>query len=511
MQKAHGWFRTGPRLKITVKLLILLLVMTVEVASALPASIKGVYLPSHSITSRRIAEIIHYAGQLGLNAVVLHVKDPYGRITWASGLELARRIGAPQPAADLRRTIDKLKAHGIWTIAKLDTFADHRLVTHRPDLGLIDRRSGGPWKDKNGLYWTNPYDRRVWDYVIGLAKELAAMGFDEIQFDYIRFPSDGDLGAIEYPLVLPDLARHECIGRFLKEAHAALRSLNVIVSVDIFGLTAWKTEDFGVGQVLESIAPHVDVLCPMFYPSHFPRGFLGMLRPGDYPRKIVELSTKRIRKRTGKPVRPWIQGFWYQPEDISAQIDGIINAALDSWAVWNPTGRYGPTYRALAFRSGKSLTAPKFYPTLAELRQEDEKLTKGRMRIVNQTNYRAGYSILSLEAPARGKRSDYTTPMDVLAKLDEGIVDHILKQRGISFGLLTGKYAKTLRLAHLLCQDLVIDPRKLRPGPILINWDSDCRFTRKIPEMHLAAYQKATRKVFERAPKTFARLNRPRS
>ncbi len=492
-----------------VGLLVLgVLLMAVEAGAALPAVVRGVYLPAHNINSRRIAEFVHYAGQVGLNAIVLHVKDPYGRIAWNSELNLARRIEAGKPQASLTRFVKQLKAHGIWTIAKLDVFADDRLVAHRPELGLIDRRRGGNWQDKNGLHWTNPYDRRVWNYVIGLAKEAAAMGFDEIQFDYIRFPSDGRLSDIDYPLVQPQLTRAQCIGRFLEAAYAALKPSNVIISVDVFGLVAWKAEDFGVGQVLEHIAPHVDVICPMFYPSHFPPGFLGKSRPRDYPREIMELSVKRISQRTGKPVRSWVQGFWYRPAEINAQIDGIINAASRSWTVWNPTGRYGPTYRALAVRAGISLTAPQFYPTLAELRSKDEKVIKGRARIINFTNYSKGYSILSLEIPSPGGRDFYATPTAVMGTLNEGIMDRILKQRDIDFGPLTAKYVKNLLLSQLLCRDLAVDARRLRPKPILIDWGNGCRFTTRIPENFLAAYQAATQEMFAKGPEALARLTR---
>jgi len=500
------WNYIKHRFKMAIVLVLMVLLIAVEAVAALPAAVKGIYLPAHNISSRRIAEFLHYAGQVGLNAVVLHVKDPYGRIAWTPDLELARQIEAGQPNVNLPSIIKKLKTHGIWTIAKLDVFADDRLVAHRPEMGLIDKRSGGNWQDKNGLHWTNPYDRRVWNYVIGLAKEAAAMGFDEVQFDYTRFPSDGKLSDIDYPLVQPHLTRAQCIGRFLAAAHTALSPLNVVVSVDIFGLAAWKTEDFGVGQVLENIAPHVDVICPMFYPSHFPPGFLGKTRPGDYPREIMELSVKRICKRTGKPVRSWIQGFWYRPAEISAQIDGIVNAANNSWTVWNPTGRYGPTYQALAVRAGTSLTTPKFYPKLAELRQEGEKLIKGRARIVNLTNYREGHSILSLETPVRGDRDFYATPTAVLGTLSEGIMDRILKQRGIAFGPLTAKYVKNLLLSQLLCRDLVVDARRLRPKPIFIDWENDCRFTTSIPAKLLAAYQAATQELFAKGPETLASL-----
>jgi hypothetical protein len=123
-------------------------------------------------------------------------------------------------------------------------------------------------------------------------------------------------------------------------------------------------KDFGVGQVLEEIVPHVDVICPMLYPSHFPVGFLGYKNPGHYPRQIVELSMKQIKKRTNKKIRPWIQGFWYKTEDIIAQINGVLSTGTSSWTVWNSSGRYSKTYRAIAERMNTTLPEAKSYPSL---------------------------------------------------------------------------------------------------------------------------------------------------
>ena len=243
--------------------------------AALPEKVNAIYLPSHCFTERKITEFAHYAALTGLNAVVLHVKDPYGRIRWKSNNQLARKMGAIASNGLVEHTLRRLKEQGFWCIAKLDVFADHRLVYNNPFMGILDIRTGGPWNDKNGLYWANPYNRKVWEYNIALCRELVDLGFDEIQFDYIRFPSDGDLSVTNYPIKPDNLTRTECIGKFLETAYRKLKPTGVTISVDVFGLVAWKTEDFGVGQKLEAMAPNVDVFCPMFYPSHFPKGFIG--------------------------------------------------------------------------------------------------------------------------------------------------------------------------------------------------------------------------------------------
>ncbi len=482
-----------------------------DTCAALPENVKAIYLPSHSFTDRKISEFTHYARLAGLNAVVLHVKDPHGWIRWKSNNQLAKKMGAIASYGLVEHALRRLKEQGFWCIAKLDVFADHRLVYNNPFMGILDIRTGGPWNDKNGLYWANPFDRKVWEYNIALAQELVDLGFDEIQFDYIRFPSDGDLSATHYPIKPDNLTRTESIGKFLETAYKKLKPTGITISVDVFGLVAWKTEDFGVGQKIEAIAPHVDVICPMFYPSHFPKGFLGQQNPGESPLEIMELSTKRMQKRTGKKIRPWIQGFWYTPEDINAQIDGLSRAHTNSWSVWNPSGNYSATYAAIAIRLNQVFPEPQFYPSVTEISQNDERVIPGKSRIVNLTNYKQGYTIISLEESLRGTGKSYSTLIQVLGTLDEGIIDRILTARAIPFSRLTGKYKKKLRLADLLCRDLQIDPRVLRPKPIYIDWQNDCRFTRTIPRDRLSNYRIAGETEFAKGRDIYAKFPSPKA
>jgi hypothetical protein len=148
------------------------------------------------------------------------VKDPRGWIYWQSRHPIAREIGAVRNRSPVERNVKRLNKEGIWTIAKIDVFQDSLLAKKYPEMGILDTQTGGLWANKNGLHWVNPYDRRVWDYNIALCKELVEIGFDEIQFDYIRFPSDGDLRRIRYPIVLDGLTKAQCIGEFLKAAYA---------------------------------------------------------------------------------------------------------------------------------------------------------------------------------------------------------------------------------------------------------------------------------------------------
>jgi hypothetical protein len=500
----------GKQLKLIFFLLGIFMAGCVTLApdsrAALPDQVKAVYLPPHCFTERKVSEIIHYARLTGLNAAVLHVKDPHGWIRWKSKNQLAQNMGAVASNGLVEPTLRRLKNQGFWCIAKLDVFVDHRLIYNNPYMGILDIRTGGPWQDNNGLYWANPFNRSVWEYNIALCRELIELGFDEIQFDYIRFPSDGDLSMMNYPIKSENLTKTECIGKFLETAYRELKPTGITLSVDLFGLVAWKTDDFGVGQKIEAIAPNVDVICPMFYPSHFPKGFLGRQNPAESPFEIMELSMKRMQKRTAKKIRPWIQGFWYKPEDINAQIDGLSQAQTGSWSVWNPSGNYSTTYAAIAKRLNKELPQPQFYPSVAEICQNDERVIPGQSRIVNLTDYRQGYTIISLEESARGAANSYSTLIQVLETLDEGIMDKILAAREIRFSRMTGKYRKKLHLADLLCGDLQIDPRVLRPKPIYIDWQNDCRFTKSIPGNRLNKYRTAGETAFAKDQDIYAKF-----
>jgi hypothetical protein len=353
----------------------------------------------------------------------------------------------------------------------------------------MDSSTGDLWADRKGLHWANPYDKRVWDYTLELCLELVGLGVDEIQFDYIRFPSDGDMSTLSYPVRRPDCSPAECIGKFLAYASERLKPTGVILSVDLFGLTAWKTDDFGVGQILELIAPHVDVICPMLYPSHFPENFLSLESPSRYPYKIMKLSLEMMQKRTDTALRPWIQGFWYSPEEIDAQLQAVADSQMESWTVWHPSGRYTETFKTLEAQSGSSFPDPDFYPNLGTLREQADLIIAGGARIVNHTRYQGGYSILSLDETRTGTQNEYATLLQVVSTLDESVMDRILSQRGFEVSRWTGYAAKAAQVTQLIIQDLNIDPRRMRPFPIYIDWDGENVFTTTIPSSRLELYQ----------------------
>ena len=206
-------------LKAFILIWMMISVSSASLGSTLTDNFQAVYVPPHKITQRTMDEIVHYAQLTPVNAVVLHVKTPKGKLMWPSDNTIARQLGVSASHAGLARQVSRLKQDNIRTIAKLDVFADHQLAASMPELAVMDADSETPWTDANGLHWSNPSDSRVWTYNVALSKELALMGFDEIQFDYVRFPSDGDLSVVHYPGASAGFSKSDCIQSFLKQAY----------------------------------------------------------------------------------------------------------------------------------------------------------------------------------------------------------------------------------------------------------------------------------------------------
>ncbi|MGM0417693.1 MAG: putative glycoside hydrolase [Thermodesulfobacteriota bacterium] len=436
----------------------------------------GLFIIPENSGMKWLKEIVHYSRLTGINKVVIHAKTPRGRIYWNSDNKTALETKAVYPGFDIIKAMKYLKKADFKVIAKIDVFIDSNLAEKKPDMALINRFTGKPWKNKNGLKWANPYDKRVWKYNADLAAELALKGFDEIQFDYIRFPSDGVLKNIDYSFNKDKMSKSDAISLFLKYAQAELKPFNVKISADIFGLTAWKKTNFGVGQVLEKIAPYVDTLCPMFYPSHFPAGFYGFENPGDHPETIMKKSMEKILARTDKNVRPWIQAFRYSPEEISAQIKGVKSTGVKSYCAWNSSTRYSEFYKALEKLSGKEFPEYSFYPGIEELKKKGNKIVRGEKRVVNYTDYKKEVTFISLESSSKDYKSPYSYPATVIKTIDEAILDKILKQRGENPGKYSGLYYKALKTAGYMAKETGIDLKKMRPGFIKIEWGKGGRF-----------------------------------
>lgn len=279
-----------------------------------------------------------------LNAVVIDLKDSTGRVYYDTQVKLAHEIGAVQPILDPRVLVAELKQRGIYSIARIVVFEDPILAEAKPEWAIRDRTTGGPWRTWNGLAWVNAYRQEVWQYNTALALEAANFGFDEIQLDYIRFPTDGPLRNADYGVPHTPENRTRALREFLQTVQEALRPTPAYLAADIFGLTVWELSDSGIGQNLETIVQVVDYVCPMLYPSHFWSGSLGFELPNDHPYEVMRWSLEnglaRVPDMRAK-FRPWLQDFSYGPgkrygpEEVRAQIRAVYDAGLSSWMLWN--------------------------------------------------------------------------------------------------------------------------------------------------------------------------------
>lgn len=255
-----------------------------------------------------------------------------------------------------------LKAKAVHTVARVVVFKDDVLARYRPEWAVADTTTGSPWRDNERLAWIDPFHEDAWAYPIALAREAALKGFDEIQFDYLRFPSDGRLGAARYSRASTVQSRVQAIARFLAQARLALTPVGAALAIDVFGYTGFNPDDTGVGQRIEELAPLVDVLCPMAYPSAYHVGIPGFRDPVAHPYEVVLETVRRIRGRSAQAsvqVRPWIQDFRdyafdrrsFGVPEIRAQMRGALDGGATGWMLWNPANRY--TAEALESSNGR--------------------------------------------------------------------------------------------------------------------------------------------------------------
>lgn len=281
----------------------------------------------------------------GLNTLELDVKDEDGHVGFVSPHlpALARSAGAARPYYDAAAVALRAAEAGVYLIGRVVAFQDSLLAAARPDLA-VQRPDGSPWTDAAGRGWLNPYDRRAWRYVVDVAAAAARAGFDEIQLDYVRFPSEGDLAAAVYPRRSAQ-PKGRVIEGFLAYAARRLRPLRVRVSVDLFGLAA--TRDLGVGQVPRWIGRHVDAVYPMVYPSHYVPGEYNLVEPEAFPGSTVTRSLRHFRRQLrGLKVRivPWLQDFSlrrpYRLAEVAEQVAAARRERTAGFLLWNPEGVY---------------------------------------------------------------------------------------------------------------------------------------------------------------------------
>lgn len=312
-------------------------------------AIKGVYYnPNITKTDEDVDELIRLIDTTELNAVVIDIKEEL--VFYDTNVQFFRDAGIVVPILDLDATLKKFQDRGIYTIARLVVFKDGAVAEKFPYLGVKDNITGDLWRDMNGVAWVNPMLHELWDANIELAHEAAMLGFDEIQYDYVRFPTDGDLSRVEYGLPNTQENRQNSVEKFLQRSREALMPTGVRLSADIFGYTVKVDDDLGIGQNVPRLAPHVDYLSPMVYPSHWPEGSVPVDgHPNDFPYETVEYSMKlALDKLDGDAfkLRPWLQDFnmpgmkKYGAAEVRAQIDASEELGLSGWLIWDPNNWY---------------------------------------------------------------------------------------------------------------------------------------------------------------------------
>ena len=316
----------------------------------IPFTSKALYLSFYGIGDRGLREsAIKLIDGTELNTLVIDVKGDKGMIPYKSSVPLAAEVGAQRitTVREMAPLMKSLKEKGIYTIARIVVFKDNPLALGKPHWA-VKNQSGEMWVDRENLAWVDPFNKEVWDYNINIAVEAAQYGFDEIQFDYVRFP---DASAPRFSMPNTEENRVQAISGFLMEARRRLTPYNVFVSGDVFGYVCWNLNDTKIGQRLEDLSAHLDYLCPMLYPSGFQYGIPGYRNPVATPYEIIYLSLKRAQERTNLPshrFRPWLQAFrdyafdgrYFNDKEIMGQIKAAEGFGSHGWMLWNPRNSY---------------------------------------------------------------------------------------------------------------------------------------------------------------------------
>jgi hypothetical protein len=300
---------------------------------------------------KRMRELITMADSTEINALVIDMKDEFGLNFEVTDTLFARNAGHGGHVPHLAALLDTLKAHQILAIARVVVFKDSVAARANPEH-VIRKPDGTPWHDKKGLTWVDPYDRAIWEYNIRVAETLAKMGFEEIQFDYIRFPEPYKSLP---PQVFKDAngqSKPKALAEFFRTACPRVHAQGARCTADVFGMVASLPGPLEIGQQWSELAPVTDVLLPMVYPSHYPRGSFGVAHPNGAPYTIVDSAISDARHRDLRlgitspiHVRAWLQAFTlgaphYTAEEVIAQKKGVYDAGVDSWTLWSPGSEY---------------------------------------------------------------------------------------------------------------------------------------------------------------------------
>ncbi|MGD9654376.1 MAG: putative glycoside hydrolase [Sulfuricurvum sp.] len=311
---------------------------------------KAIYLSSFGATSTKImGNAKELLRTTELNALVIDVKMDRGQIAFKTANPTANAIGAQDIVLfkDMKKFVADLHKEGVYVIARIVSFKDTPYVTAHPDMG-VRTTDGSLFKDKEGLYWIDASRKEPREYILSIAAEAASAGFDEVQFDYVRFP---DRKGVKFSVENTQAERVKAISGFLEAARSKLTPYNVFISADIFGYVSWHNADIEIGQRVDALSPYVDYLSPMLYPSGFNAGIPGYRNPVEANYEIVKLSLDKALEKSGtSPLayRPWLQAFRdyafdrriYGAKEIREQIKASEDFGSCGWILWNPRNVY---------------------------------------------------------------------------------------------------------------------------------------------------------------------------
>lgn len=322
-----------------------------------PVNAKGIYATSDAI-NKSLDRILELLDETELNAIVVDIKDDDGRITYQMSGELIDRFGTARSfIPDIESLMKTLKEHNVYVIARVVAFKDPLLARTVPELA-IHLKDGTVYKDYSNLGWLNPLNQEVLDYYVEIAENIAAAGFDEINFDYVRFPTEGNISEIDLGPGNEELTKIDAVTAAVKYLCEKIKPMGIYVSADVFGgVITSAVDQRNVGQSYQQLSMYLDYICPMIYPSHYANGYYGIDYPDTEPYKMMYLALldsnkvlSVIPENSNKAVvRPWLQDFtasWlkhyikYGAKEVRDQIEAVYDSGQSQWLLWNAAVNY---------------------------------------------------------------------------------------------------------------------------------------------------------------------------
>ncbi|MCI0542189.1 putative glycoside hydrolase [bacterium] len=315
-----------------------------------PDSVKAVYMSSWVAGTVSIRDkLVGLIDETEINAVIIDVKDYTGKISFKPEDPYLVAVGSGENRIpDIRALIADLHEKDVYVIGRVAVFQDPYFAQIHPEL-TVKRGDGGTWKDRKGAVWLDTGSEVVWEYAVRIGEEAYNVGFDEINFDYVRFPSDGNMEDIFFPFSR-NRDKREVVREMWKELGWEMKKAGIPSSVDIFGMTTTAQDDMNIGQFFEDSLLYFDFVAPMVYPSHYPDGFNGFANPAANPYAIIHYAIGEGVKRaeaastSPKKIRAWLQDFDlgadYGAKEVRAQIQALNDLGLDSWMLWDPSNVY---------------------------------------------------------------------------------------------------------------------------------------------------------------------------